>query len=423
MRVALTAHDLEEFNDNAELPAELCNAIKLKLLEAGIGVSVLDSNPSAPIVAHGALFRLVSKQDYETADPATQARAIPIRSDDDFQYAFPVVWSAMNCCLKLGTPPLSLTLDAASSTSFVVTENGNYVAPLGTIEMDSESQLNACFAPQTASPTKPELPAQPSVFATGAFIAPKFCELLAVYLEQVLRLHVLFSARAGKPRRVLLQSVTVLDLGGDNGRQASHTIICKFHSGSGTSLAVPSPDSPDSQDSQDSQNSQNSQNSHICLQINLCGGELYPVDGYHCEICRKNSMLRLGARCTLGCSIVIGSKQDRQWTTKHSLHDEFLRQFASVAVALRHFKDPKTPIILYDKLESQLDESIAEKYEDLCTTHQKYLLHDEYAEAMLASDNFRFNAKTGSLKRLEGGKLAKWHTEIKETHGHLFPLA
>ena len=88
---------------------------------------------------------------------------------------------------------------------------------------------------------------------------------------------------------------------------------------------------------------------------------------------------------------------------------------------LRHCDDNKALVVLYDQLEARMDESILEWRERADISEPELLMHDRLAECMLATGEFRYNAKYGSLSK-KGGRALKWHKSVSKSHGHLFPL-
>jgi hypothetical protein len=416
MRVALTAQEAQCATHSVHLEASLSDLIKRKLRDANIGTDVLESNPDTHVSIHGSLYKLVGKEEFERAGEAKR-RAVPIRNDDEFLFALPTVWNALICALKLG--PLSL--DMADSRSLLVTRDSNYSKPLGTITLESEHQLNACFQPVSNGgvalpPPESLLSIAPRTFQTdkvsGANIPGKFANLLAIYLEHALRLHVLFSARAKQPKRVLLEGVSVID-SVLLGSRPSHTVSCKFHVGSGRCLCEDCGES-------EGFNSANGKIG-ISLGIRMCGGDTTGTDGY-CEVCgNTNSAATIGGRCTANFAATLGCKHEGRWKTKRTISDEFLRDFASVCVRLRHCDDNKAFVVLYDQLEARMDECILEWRERADVSEPELLMHDRLAECMLTTGEFRYNAKYGSLSK-KGGRALKWHKSVSKSHGHLFPL-
>tara|TARA_B110000858_G_scaffold190536_1_gene238619 strand:- start:317 stop:1576 length:1260 start_codon:yes stop_codon:yes gene_type:complete len=418
MRVALTAQEAQCATHSVPLEASLSDLIKCKLNDANIGIDVLQYEQHTHVSLHGPLYKLVGKEEFERAGEQAKRRAVPIRNDDEFLFALPTVWNSMICVLKLG--PLALDV-ANSRRALWVTRDSNYSKPLGTITFESEDHLSTCFQPApngrfAAPPPESLLSIAPRTFQTdrmsGSNIPGKFANLLAIYLEHALRLHVLFSARAKQPRRVLLEGVSLIDYW-QHGSAPSHTVSCKFHVGSGHCLC------------EDCEVCEGfgcaSDQTRISLSIRMCGGQTVGAQGY-CGVCGKtNPTATIGGRCTARFASILGCKHEGRWKTKRTINDEFLRDFASVCVRIGHCDDNKALVVLYDNLEARMDERIIKGRERANVSEPELLIYDRLSESMLATGDFRYNAKYGSLSK-RGGRALKWHKSVSKSHGHLFPL-
>ena len=406
MRAALTSNEVYKQTASIPIPAALSEAIVVELIASDFGRSI-DLGDAPRVVAHGALYKPVGLEEFHRLPAAAQAAAIAIRGSTEMAVASTL--NEHNAVLKVG----DVDLDVKSATTLVVTRGRDYAHPLGCIELDSAAQLLSCFrhnlrtsdsAPRTMALT-PATPFSSGTGVSGATMPPKFVNILAIYAEQVLRLHVLFSCEAGAPRRVIVDSVSVVDVPGAEGRQPRTFVSCKFHAACGLCFCK-------------SRTAIRHPATGIVLSMGFCGGEVGPAG--RCLVCGRESEHK---RCLDGFAAPqLTCKHQRDGGgsvvgSKMALPVDFLNIYAVACVEMRHTADPGG---CHDRLECALDESIALSLSQRDKTRAGMALHDQWVEAMLATGSFAFDSKRNALCR-RGGVIKKWHREAARGFEHLFP--
>lgn len=413
MRTSIFAEDVCNESISVPIPEPLSSIIVDRLRDSSFSQHVaLGEAPC--VVAHGPLYRIVSVEDFHKLPARTQSSAVAIRAKDEMA----VVMSGLceqNATLKVG----NVSVDLKSGTRLVVTKDKKYTSPLGCIELDTHDQVCECFRrpidPAAVRPVAIPLK-EPSFFQGsggnsgnggngGCYIPTRFANLVAVYCEQVLRLHVLFSAEAGKPRRLFVDSVAVVDL--ESPRRS--LITCKFHAASGRCFCK-------------------THQSNIChravgltMTMQLCGGEVGPSG--HCRACGRESE---HARCLAGFTApMVSCKHQKECGarvvgSKIPIHNSsFLQLFAIGCVDIRHGNDPKSTLLWYDRLEAALDTSVQRFLAEHEKTASDFLLQDQWVAEMLCDGSFAFDVKRNSLTRV-GGKIKIWQKLGAAGHLHLF---
>ena len=366
-----------------------------------------------PVFLSGSTYKLLKVDAFHRLGRDRQAGFVAVRGSDEV--AILASPNEKNCVLKVG----DVELDMKTSKSLVVTKNRDYKSPLGTIHFDSEDDLFLCFRQSLRSEDvhAPATTLKPILFAagntstigssplSGAAIGSKFSNLIGVYAEQVLRLQVLFSSEAGGPRSTIIDSVTVVDLPGSDGRSGYTTVTCKFHAVSGRCFCR-SRGHPIRKPA-----------SNAALRMRFCGG---PVgQSGRCQTCGKVSETK---RCLAGfvapwltCKHGDGGGGSRVVIPNCT----FLKLFLVACVDMRHSEDAETYLQWYEKLESALDETITRVFSECEKTSAQMRVHDEWNEAMLSDGSFLFDKKRKSLMRV-GSKIKKWHKQASIGYTHLF---
>ena len=364
------------------------------------------------VVARGPAYRPAALEEFHRLSSASQAKGIAISGND--QVAVATDLTEKTAVLEVG----DVDLDVKSDTQLIVTKDRKYSTPLGCIELDSHAQLLECFCHKidAATVAAPCLPLkQPSPFKgeqlSGAYMPAKFCNILAVFCEHVLRLHVLFSSEASAPRRLFIDSVMLIDLKGAQGGLNTTLLTCKFHAASGRCIC------------KSRKASANHPASQITLTIRFCGGEIGPAG--HCRECGfrpDEGCERCGNNFeapTLMCKHVKNNDSRFNASKIQLERSDFLRLFAVGCVAIRHAADEKSTLLWNDRLEAALDDAVT-KYQTGCGKSASELaVHDQIVESMLSEGSFSFNVKKGSLSRA-GGKIKKWQRSTAVGFSHLF---
>lgn len=419
MQCSLPPEKIFELTTERTLPDEDAAIVRSKLQQAGIPVE----SYSPRVVARGAIYKLVSEEAFFALAPAVQSSAIAVQSKPcgPPYVAVRTSWSSKNASLSFG----DFSLDAMSSTKLLVTRAIKHstasaaLKQVATIEFDTSEQLEACFAllnPCTPIPP-PKLPVSSACEfsnGAGACVPPVFTNFLGIYLEHGLRLHTLLTARAGAPRRVMLEACFVVDIEASARRRARHLVTAKLHGCSGRCLCGgPEKDGLE-----------------IALNIEMCGGD-FSSSGL-CSLCEGiDSTDGNAVRCqrlglvTLVCrhdskAVVNGVQKKRVPKTRHALaFDPFLSQFATAMVDLRHSSDLKKAILTHDRLKALLDEALDERRARAQVTPEQAMIYDEWAVAMLESSEFYCKIQGSLTKR--GGGMRTWQKDIASSYWHLFP--